>query len=83
MASFSIFRGLITLHLLLRFEVLEPKEPEPEKTPDLTELQVQRMIEAMIPPPQEPQKKGVPRIFLYLLAIVLLSYRCQVGILQE
>ena len=67
------FQGFDNTAFVLRFEVLEPKEPEPEKTPDLTELQVQRMIEAMIPPPQEPQKKGVPRIFLYLLAIVLLS----------
>lgn len=67
------FQGFDNTAFVLRFEVLEPKEPEPEKTPDLTELQVQRMIEAMLPPPQEPSKKGVPRIFLYLLAIVLLS----------
>lgn len=67
------FQGFDNTAFVLRFEVLKPKEPEPEKTPDLTELQVQRMIEAMLPPPQEPPKKGVPRIFLYLLAIVLLS----------
>ncbi|NBX49903.1 hypothetical protein EBT25_08170 [bacterium] len=67
------FQGFDNTAFVLRFEVLEPKEPEPVKEPELTELQVQRMIEAMLPPPQEPQKKGVPRIFLYLLAIVLLG----------
>jgi hypothetical protein len=66
------FQGFENNAFVLRFEVIEPTEPEPEKTPDLTEMQVQRMIEAMIPPP-EPPKRGVPRIFLYLLVAVLLG----------
>ena len=67
------FQGFENNAFVLRFHVLEPKEPEPEPVPDVTKLEVERMIEAMMPPPPPPKKRGVPRFLLYMVIMVLLG----------
>lgn len=67
------FQGFDNTAFVLRFEVLEPKEPEPDPEPNLTELEVKRLVESMLPPPAPAPKRKVPRIFLYLVIMALLA----------
>jgi hypothetical protein len=53
--------------------VNEPKEPPPEPEPNLTELEVKRLVESMLPPPMPAPKRKIPRIFLYLVIMALLG----------
>lgn len=68
------FQGFESNAFLLRFHVLEPKEPEPEPLPSITKLEVQRMLET-IKPPSAPTKKsgGVPRYALYFVILLLIG----------
>jgi hypothetical protein len=67
------FQGFENNAFLLKFEVNEPKEPPPEPEPNLTELEVKRLVESMLPPPPPAPKRKIPRIFLYLVIIALLG----------
>jgi len=67
------FQGFDNTAFVLRFEVNEPKEPPPEPEPNLTELEVKRLVESMLPPPMPAPKRKIPRIFLYLVIMALLG----------
>jgi len=73
------FNGFENNAFVLRVHEAELKEEEPKET-SITELELQRLIESLIPPPPPPKPEVkrimVPRYLMYLVLAILLGFGC-------
>jgi hypothetical protein len=73
------FNGFENNAFVLRVHEAELKEEEPADT-SITEIELKRLIESMMPPPAPPKpevkKIVVPRYLMYLIVAILLGLGC-------
>lgn len=73
------FNGFENNAFVLRVHEAELQEEEPADT-SITEIELKRLIESMIPPPPPPKPEVkrivVPRYLMYLIVAILLGFGC-------
>lgn len=74
------FNGFENNAFVLRVHEAELKEEEEIKETSITELELRRLIESLIPPPPPPKPEikrvMVPRYLMYLILAVMLGFGC-------
>jgi hypothetical protein len=74
------FNGFENNAFVLRVHEAEVKEEEEPKETSITELELRRLIESLIPPPPPPKPEVkrimVPRYLMYLILAIMLGFGC-------